>query len=102
MSRILSADDLNDFIGPVPSIFCSFTDIDRAKSVLSRLKSSRQGMPMRYCAFRVLITNGKQSEIQADGQGGYYEVTKDGQSTKLKEATISLNDCLACRYVAFP
>jgi len=38
-----------------------------------------------------------QSEIQADGQGGYYEVTKDGQATKLQEASISLNDCLACR-----
>jgi iron only hydrogenase large subunit-like protein len=38
-------------------------------------------------------------EIQSDGKGGYYEVTKDGQATPLKEASISLNDCLACRYL---
>ena len=45
------------------------------------------------------MLTGVQSEIQADGQGGFYEVTKDGQATKLKEATISLNDCLACRFI---
>ncbi|KAJ2683016.1 Cytosolic Fe-S cluster assembly factor nar1, partial [Coemansia spiralis] len=31
------------------------------------------------------------------GQGGeYYEVTKDGEETKLEAASITLNDCLAC------
>ncbi|KAJ2503586.1 Cytosolic Fe-S cluster assembly factor nar1 [Coemansia sp. RSA 1972] len=36
------------------------------------------------------------SHIQMDTTGEYFEVTKDGASTKLEAATISLNDCLAC------
>ncbi|KAJ1956603.1 Cytosolic Fe-S cluster assembly factor nar1 [Linderina pennispora] len=36
------------------------------------------------------------SQIKVDGTGGYYEVSKDGEETKLEAARITLNDCLAC------
>ncbi|KAI8826171.1 iron hydrogenase [Fimicolochytrium jonesii] len=37
-----------------------------------------------------------QSQIRIDDTGGYYEVSRDGDETKLETASISLNDCLAC------
>ncbi|KAJ2003723.1 Cytosolic Fe-S cluster assembly factor nar1 [Coemansia thaxteri] len=36
------------------------------------------------------------SQIKVDHTGDYYEVTKDGEETKLEAARITLNDCLAC------
>jgi hypothetical protein len=50
------------------------------------------------------------TEIVIDSSGTYYEVvggqrssgsaiTANGQTKKLVQAQISLNDCLACRYV---
>ncbi|KAJ2834674.1 Cytosolic Fe-S cluster assembly factor nar1 [Coemansia erecta] len=36
------------------------------------------------------------SQIKVDTTGDYFEVTKDGSSTKLEAAQITLNDCLAC------
>lgn len=52
------------------------------------------------------ITTEHQTEIRVDSAGGYYEVSADRQSKgkdapkKLEYAEVSLNDCLACRYVA--
>ncbi|KAJ1729601.1 Cytosolic Fe-S cluster assembly factor nar1 [Coemansia biformis] len=36
------------------------------------------------------------SHIKVGQAGEYYEVTKDGEETKLEAASITLNDCLAC------
>ncbi|KAJ1737588.1 Cytosolic Fe-S cluster assembly factor nar1 [Coemansia sp. Benny D160-2] len=36
------------------------------------------------------------STIRVGQEGDYYEVTKDGEETKLEKASITLNDCLAC------
>ncbi|KAJ2456281.1 Cytosolic Fe-S cluster assembly factor nar1 [Coemansia sp. RSA 2336] len=36
------------------------------------------------------------SHIKVGDAGDYYEVTKDGEESKLEKATITLNDCLAC------
>ncbi|KAJ2611195.1 Cytosolic Fe-S cluster assembly factor nar1 [Coemansia sp. RSA 1365] len=36
------------------------------------------------------------SQIKVGQSGDYYEVTKDGEETKLEAASITLNDCLAC------
>ncbi|KAJ2358011.1 Cytosolic Fe-S cluster assembly factor nar1 [Coemansia sp. RSA 2618] len=36
------------------------------------------------------------SHIKVGDTGDYYEVTKDGDETKLEAASITLNDCLAC------
>ncbi|KAI9487169.1 MAG: iron hydrogenase [Benjaminiella poitrasii] len=36
------------------------------------------------------------TEIKVDNEGSYYEITQDGGEEKLENATISLNDCLAC------
>ncbi|KAJ2800594.1 Cytosolic Fe-S cluster assembly factor nar1 [Coemansia helicoidea] len=36
------------------------------------------------------------SHIKVGQAGEYYEVTKDGEETKLETASITLNDCLAC------
>ena len=70
----------------------------RVRYVLSLWKSRSRQIGVRYdlLPFNMLMIT--QSEIKFDGQGGYYEVTRDGQTTKLQEASISLNDCLACRY----
>jgi len=43
-----------------------------------------------------------QTEIRIDSSGGYYEVAPSGgqiEGQKLEQAQISLNDCLACRFV---
>lgn len=43
-----------------------------------------------------------QTEIRVDSAGGYYEVSANELKPvqkKLETAQISLNDCLACRYV---
>jgi hypothetical protein len=43
------------------------------------------------------------SEIKVDKEGGYYEISQDdGKEKKLEKASISLNDCLACRYKKNP
>ncbi|KAJ1963480.1 Cytosolic Fe-S cluster assembly factor nar1, partial [Dipsacomyces acuminosporus] len=36
------------------------------------------------------------SQIKVGQSGDYYEVSKDGEETKLEAARITLNDCLAC------
>ncbi|KAI8325986.1 nuclear prelamin A recognition factor-like protein [Martensiomyces pterosporus] len=36
------------------------------------------------------------SQIKVGQTGDYYEVSKDGEETKLEAARITLNDCLAC------
>ncbi|KAJ2370664.1 Cytosolic Fe-S cluster assembly factor nar1 [Coemansia sp. RSA 2607] len=36
------------------------------------------------------------SSIKVGQEGDYYEVSKDGEETKLEKAQITLNDCLAC------
>ncbi|KAJ2719511.1 Cytosolic Fe-S cluster assembly factor nar1 [Coemansia sp. Benny D115] len=36
------------------------------------------------------------SQIKVGQTGDYYEVSKDGEETKLETAQITLNDCLAC------
>ncbi|KAJ1645016.1 Cytosolic Fe-S cluster assembly factor nar1 [Coemansia erecta] len=36
------------------------------------------------------------SQIKVGTEGDYYEVSKDGEETKLEKARITLNDCLAC------
>ncbi|KAJ1936035.1 Cytosolic Fe-S cluster assembly factor nar1 [Kickxella alabastrina] len=36
------------------------------------------------------------SQIKIGQSGDYYEVSKDGEETKLEAARITLNDCLAC------
>jgi hypothetical protein len=57
------------------------------------------------------LVNAVQTEIQIDSSGSYYEVSVNGLSQnktngvgakKLEQAQISLNDCLACRYVPMP
>lgn len=40
-----------------------------------------------------------QTSIKVNEAGTYYEVSMDGTEEKLESASISLNDCLACRYV---
>ncbi|RUS16273.1 nuclear prelamin A recognition factor-like protein [Endogone sp. FLAS-F59071] len=40
--------------------------------------------------------NDSQTSIKIDDTGGYYEVTQDGEETRLEKASITLNDCLAC------
>ena len=42
-----------------------------------------------------------QTEIKIDDTGDYYEVNAYGEETKLETATITLNDCLACRYILY-
>ncbi|CAO3624879.1 unnamed protein product [Cunninghamella blakesleeana] len=40
--------------------------------------------------------NNGPSEIKVDNEGGYYEISHNGGEAKLEQASISLNDCLAC------
>ncbi|KAI8328371.1 iron hydrogenase [Chlamydoabsidia padenii] len=40
--------------------------------------------------------NNGSSEIKVDNEGSYYEISQDGGESKLEQASISLNDCLAC------
>ncbi|OLL23241.1 Cytosolic Fe-S cluster assembly factor NARFL, partial [Neolecta irregularis DAH-3] len=69
MSRILRAEDLNDFISPGQACI---KPVEIVKTNLS----------------------GK-TEIRVDGTS-YYEVGIDGSEKQLEAASITLNDCLAC------
>lgn len=74
MSAILSADDLNDFI--TPSVAC-----------IKPVENNGQGKTGG---------NGKKLEIEIDAEGKPMEVSKEGNTTRLQRAQISLSDCLAC------
>jgi iron only hydrogenase large subunit-like protein len=47
----------------------------------------------------MILTGMIQTSIKVNEAGTYYEVSMDGTEEKLESASISLNDCLACRYV---
>ncbi|KAI8063804.1 iron hydrogenase [Gongronella butleri] len=70
-SSALTLTDLNDYIAPSQACI---------KPVEIKKADNNQGP----------------SEIKVDNQGGYYEISKDGDESKLEQASISLNDCLAC------
>ncbi|QPG76159.1 hypothetical protein FOA43_003545 [Brettanomyces nanus] len=72
MSAILSADDLNDFI--TPGVAC-------IKPTDEQNRGDRPNQEL---------------EIEIDGSGQPMEVTKEGNTTRLQKAQISLADCLAC------
>ncbi|ODV84787.1 hypothetical protein CANARDRAFT_28927 [[Candida] arabinofermentans NRRL YB-2248] len=78
MSAILSADDLNDFISP--GLACIKPVEVKNPSVPK--KDSRTGE--------------EELEIQIDIDGNATEINKEGTSSKLQQAQISLADCLAC------
>ena len=40
--------------------------------------------------------------IAIERDGGYVEVADNGKRTKLEKAAVTLNDCLACRYLSAP
>jgi hypothetical protein len=44
---------------------------------------------------------GNAGDVRLNGQGEYYQVELDGTETKLEKASITLNDCLACRFSWF-
>ncbi|ORX58899.1 iron hydrogenase [Hesseltinella vesiculosa] len=70
-SSALTLTDLNDYIAPSQACI---------KPVEVKKSDNPQGS----------------SEIKVDDQGGYYEISKDGGEEKLEQASITLNDCLAC------
>ncbi|KAF9961410.1 hypothetical protein BGZ65_010767 [Modicella reniformis] len=74
-SGALTLSDLNDFISPSQACI---KPVEMAK------------------------TSETQGAIKVDDTGSYYEVSQDGSETKLETATISLNDCLACRQTNDP
>ncbi|ORZ00750.1 hypothetical protein BCR43DRAFT_152036 [Syncephalastrum racemosum] len=56
--------------------------------------------PSQACIKPVEVTkseNAGPTEIKVDQEGGYYEISQDGGESKLEKASITLNDCLACR-----
>ncbi|KAF9580380.1 hypothetical protein BGW38_002994 [Lunasporangiospora selenospora] len=69
LSGALTLSDLNDFISPSQACI---KPIEVAK------------------------TSDTAGAIKVDDTGAYYEVSVDGNETKLETATINLNDCLAC------
>ncbi|KAJ1668328.1 Cytosolic Fe-S cluster assembly factor nar1 [Coemansia sp. RSA 1813] len=55
--------------------------------------------PGQECIKPVKVKKAEQadgSSIKVGQEGDYYEVSKDGEETKLEKASITLNDCLAC------
>ncbi|KAJ1914883.1 Cytosolic Fe-S cluster assembly factor nar1 [Mycoemilia scoparia] len=54
--------------------------------------------PSQECIKPVEVkkTSATKSTVEIGSDGGYYEVTKEGSATKLEEAQVTLNDCLAC------
>nr|CAG8622254.1 1225_t:CDS:2 [Entrophospora candida] len=55
--------------------------------------------PSQACIKPVEINKTSESNsnvIKIDGSGEYYEVSQEGLETKLKTASITLDDCLAC------
>ncbi|KAL7754480.1 Cytosolic Fe-S cluster assembly factor nar1 [Sorochytrium milnesiophthora] len=54
--------------------------------------------PSQACIKPVEIakSSDKTGEIRLDDAGQYYEVSREGDETKLETAAITLNDCLAC------
>ena len=88
---------------------CGTSQIQRGSEWAGRSLSKRP-FHVAPCAFWSFITVlvPIQTKIQIDSSGSYYEVLADGLSQnktngigvkKLEQAQISLNDCLACRYV---
>ncbi|KAJ1677715.1 hypothetical protein EV182_005585, partial [Spiromyces aspiralis] len=63
--------DLNDFIAP-------------SQECIKPVKVEKQSQ------------SGQGNTIAVGDGGEYYEVTKDGASSRLEEAKVTLNDCLAC------
>lgn len=47
----------------------------------------------------VTYSHMQKATFQIDDNDGYLQVGRDGSSIKLEKVAISLNDCLACRYV---
>jgi iron only hydrogenase large subunit-like protein len=46
-------------------------------------------------------TTDSNAQLKVTENGEYYQVEVDGTQTKLEKASITLNDCLACRYSFF-
>jgi hypothetical protein len=100
--------DLNDFI--TPSQAC----IKPVEQIKPQEVAKPGGASVSTCGFFqffVYSINFLQTEIQIDSSGLYYEVSVNGlsqnkangiEAKKLEQAQISLNDCLACRYVSTP
>ena len=86
-SSALVLTDLNDYIAPSQACI---------KPV--EVQKSEDKGPVSVCDSQDQIkTDIPQSEIKVDTEGAYYEISQDGGEEKLEKASISLNDCLACR-----
>ena len=104
--------DLNDFI--TPSQVC-IKPVEQVKPEDdgrvpggASVSTSPNCFPSRLLT---LCDKSVQTEIQIDSSGSYYEISGNGLpqsktngtgAKKLEQAQISLNDCLACRYVPLP
>lgn len=62
--------------------------------------------PSQQCVKPLQVLNRKKKQntkdivsISMDDNGEYYETKATGEKQLLKEVQISLNDCLACRFV---
>jgi|SRR5882762_2664171 hypothetical protein len=102
--------DLNDFITPSQVCIKPVEQVNLPEDVrepggasvsISQISSH---LSFVYGSF---VAGTLQTKIQIDSSGSYYEVSANGLSQnkpngakKLEQAQISLNDCLACRYVS--
>lgn len=95
--------DLNDFIAPSQACIKPVEQANPQKDLREAGAATvrpRVHDGATLCAEELLL----QTEIRIDTSGSYYEVSAEGPKVngagkKLEQAQISLNDCLACRYV---
>ena len=101
--------DLNDFITPAQACIVANVEQKPSNQAEKEPGSARVRTLLSVLEFSSTHRHPQKTEILIDSSGAYYEVTADGKSSssasssgptqKLQQAQISLNDCLACRYV---
>jgi hypothetical protein len=100
LSFVQTLTELNDFITPSQACIKPVEHVEtpHQEPFIASVSCRAVGK------YIVTVLTSRQTEIRVDSQGQYYEEenvsTSVGRPTRrLKPAQISLNDCLACKYI---
>lgn len=92
-SSALVLTDLNDYIAPSQACI---KPVEVTKSE-DKGQVSYKKSKLFFFTNQLFDLLKKKTEIKVDNEGSYYEISQDGGEEKLEKASISLDDCLACR-----
>lgn len=96
--------DLDDFIAPSQECIKPVVIEKKVQKVCFMQQSRCRYLYRACCHICSLWLNSiglcflQKATIEIDDDGGYLQISNDGSSKKLEKASITLNDCLACRY----